>query len=187
MSDSAMLGKSGYERISHDFYATPDWCTKVLLNHVDFSPTVWEPACGDGAISRVLEAYGHQVINTDIVDRGIGATVIDFLSHDWSKSFPMHDNSADIVTNPPYGTLADDFVRGALKLTGRRVAMLMRNEWDCAASSMPLVNHPAFAMKIVLTTRPRWIEGTTTSPRHNYAWYVWDLKNTGGPVIRYDQ
>jgi len=37
-----------------------------------FEGQIWEPACGDGAISRVLEAAGYQVISTDLIDRGYG-------------------------------------------------------------------------------------------------------------------
>ena len=55
---------------------------------------IWEPACGDGAMSRILEAAGHTVISTDLVDRGYGRGGHDFLAD--------HETMADhIVTNPP--------------------------------------------------------------------------------------
>jgi hypothetical protein len=37
-----------------------------------FNGDIWEPACGDGAMSRELAAAGHTVISTDLVDRGYG-------------------------------------------------------------------------------------------------------------------
>jgi hypothetical protein len=72
------------------------------------------------------------------------------------------------------------------------VALLGRNEIDCAGPtrSQFFGSCPEFAAKIVLTWRPRWVAGSTGSPRHNYAWYVWtdDLAAnvaTHGPRIFY--
>jgi hypothetical protein len=41
---------------------------------------IWEPCCGDGAMARVLEAHGHHVVATDLVDRGYGETGRGFLA-----------------------------------------------------------------------------------------------------------
>lgn len=88
-----------------------------------------------------------------------------------------------IITNPPYddkdsGVTAEKSLRHALRLMEAEkgmVAMLLRHEFDCGKKRRDLFeDHPAFMAKITLRFRPRWIEGTTGSPRHNYAWYVWD-------------
>jgi len=55
-----------------DFYPTPPAGTRALLEVESFTGPIWEPACGDGAISKVLESAGHQVISTDLIDRGYG-------------------------------------------------------------------------------------------------------------------
>ncbi len=68
MTDPAMI-KSGYEREDNDFYATPKWCTEALLRNVEFHGPIWEPAAGDGQMSAVLEAAGHQVVLSDINTR----------------------------------------------------------------------------------------------------------------------
>jgi methylase of polypeptide subunit release factors len=52
---------SGYDRKVHDLYATPDWVTEALLRHVQFRGRVWEPCCGTGAITTVLQRHGDQV------------------------------------------------------------------------------------------------------------------------------
>ncbi len=89
-----------------------------------------------------------------------------------------------IITNPPYddaisGVTAEKAVRHALKLMEPEkglVIMLLRHDWDTAKRRHDLFrDHPAFTAKITLTFRPRWIEGSTGSPRHAYAWYVWDF------------
>ncbi len=46
---------SGFHRTARDFYATPEWVTEVLLRHVRFRGRVWEPCCGAGAITTVMQ------------------------------------------------------------------------------------------------------------------------------------
>jgi hypothetical protein len=184
MSDVLMLSNKNYERRAWDHYETPVWCTEVLLKHEDFT-RVWEPAAGKGAISNVLKAAGVDVYSSDIQDYGFGYDVKDFL-------LTWENDGRDIVTNPPFAEdLADEFINHALLLTknfGGRVAFLLRNEFDCASSRQNLfdVKSP-FAAKIVLTRRPKWIAGTKGSPRHNYAWYIWDWQWNKYPAIVYDQ
>jgi len=71
---------SGYAREGRDFYATPAWVTEALLAHIKLRGPVWEPCCGTGAMSRVIEAAGYQVHSTDIADRGYGQTGVNFLA-----------------------------------------------------------------------------------------------------------
>lgn len=187
-ADPAMLGTSSHQRREGDFYATPEWVTEVLCRHVKFDK-VWEPACGEGDMSRVLWRSGASVVSTDLHNRDYGVSHgVNFL--DIPVGGDRHVEG-DIVTNPPY-SIADEFVEHALELAepnGRKVAMLMRQEWDCASSRFHLFGQNShFAMKIVLTKRPRWIEGSTGSPRHSYSWYIWDFGMPSGlPVIIYDQ
>jgi hypothetical protein len=78
--------------------ATPDWVTEALLRHVQFRGRVWEPCCGTGAITTVLQRHGYGVTSTDITDHGFGTPGIDFLS---CQVVP--DGCRALVTNPPYG------------------------------------------------------------------------------------
>jgi hypothetical protein len=71
---------SGYDREGRDFYATPKWVTEALLRHVHLRGPIWEPYCGDGAMSHALAAYGHDVVSTDIADRGFGTPGVNFLT-----------------------------------------------------------------------------------------------------------
>lgn len=65
-----------------DFYPTPSWATKALIDHEDFEGSIWEPACGDGAISKTLEGYGgYDVTSTDLYDRGYGEGGVDFIDY----------------------------------------------------------------------------------------------------------
>ena len=83
-------------RPDHDFYPTPRNAVEELLKVEKFDGDIWEPACGDGAISKVLEEYGHTVYSTDLIDRGYGHTgaEYDFLTY-------KHPSN-NIITNPPF-------------------------------------------------------------------------------------
>jgi hypothetical protein len=63
--------------------------------------------------------------------------------------------------------------------------MLLRNEFDCGLKRVGLFENYPFSAKLVLTSRPRWIENSKTSPRHNYSWYVWNWGDYGFSRIYY--
>jgi hypothetical protein len=160
---------SGYERKERDLYETPEWVTEALLPHLRPILSVWEPACGSGKMTRVLARVAG-VVATDI------ATGDDFLEA---------EKRADcIITNPPY-ELATQFIERALSLTADSglVAMLLRTDFAHAKTRQHLFQHPAFAKKIELTKRIRWIEGSKGAPSFNHAWFVWDWQNLGKPTL----
>ena len=65
----------------NDLYETPEVATLSLLALEPLPPTILEPACGRGAISKVLRRAGHTVLENDIVDYGQGQdSVQDFLN-----------------------------------------------------------------------------------------------------------
>ena len=82
------------DREENDFYPTPETATEALLKKQKFEGNIWECACGDGAISKVLLKHGYKVYSSDLIDRGYGSTGKDFLNSDLKA-----DN---IVTNPPF-------------------------------------------------------------------------------------
>lgn len=62
----------GPNRAPYEFYPTPPEATRALLAAERFNGSIWEPACGQGHISKVLAEAGHEVISTDLVDYGYG-------------------------------------------------------------------------------------------------------------------
>ncbi len=92
---------SGYERKGRDFYATPVWVIEALLRHVSFRGPVWEPCCGDGAMSTLPAAHRYEVVSTDIANRDFGTPGIDLLA-----CRDMPEDCPNIVTRPPSGTPA---------------------------------------------------------------------------------
>ena len=61
---------SDKERQRHDYYATEQKATELLLDEETFDPVIWECACGEGHMAKVMEAHGYQVISTDLIYRG---------------------------------------------------------------------------------------------------------------------
>lgn len=186
-----MMGQrdSGYERKPRDFYATPSWVTEVLLPFLPDDAIVWEPACGAGAMVRVL-AQRHAVVATD-VEPGPDHIQGDFFR--WSsppRAGKLKPNV--IVTNPPYDK-AQEFTEHAIALMqpfGGMVAMLMRIDWDSASTRRHLfAGCPAWSKKIVLTKRILWFKpppgSTGKSPSENHCWMIWDWKQRGRATIEY--
>src|SRR3954465_3015373 len=95
-----------FPRQPQDFYATPAWVTEVLLHWVPLpSGKIWDPCCGDGAVARALEAHGHDVVATDLMDRGYGEGGRDFM-----LETRLPAGVTAIVTNPPYDNLFEFIV-----------------------------------------------------------------------------
>lgn len=169
-------------RAAHDFYPTPPEGTRALLSVERFAGSIWEPACGNGAISKVLQAHGYAVVSTDLIHRGYGTGGINFLTEQSSRA-------VNIVTNPPYGRgLADSFVRHALRLTqstGGTVAMLL----NLASLAHPLRHHqwarqPPSAVYILdnLTCWPNGIERGAAAEQR-YCWAIWRPGHQGRPSL----
>ena len=71
-----------------DAYFTPPQAVWSLLALETVPHCIWEPAAGDGAIVRVLEAAGHPVIASDIADYGAGYPLADYLTRAGSAGHP---------------------------------------------------------------------------------------------------
>ena len=100
-----------------DFFPTPRWATFALIDNEKFSGDIWECACGDGTMSKVLEETGCTVLSSDLHDRGYGEIGLDFLT-----STRYADN---IVSNPPFNS-AEGFVARGVKHARKKLALLLR-------------------------------------------------------------
>src|SRR6202023_1186785 len=100
-----------------DFFPTPPWATFALIDNEKFSGDIWECACGDGAMSRVLEQTGRPTYSSDLYERGYGDHGRDFLT--------PHRSADNIITNPPYNC-AEGFVASGVESAKRKFALLLR-------------------------------------------------------------
>lgn len=115
------LGASNHtdhERQNEDFYATDPKALELFAPKFSVHQKVWECACGSGELSKWLESRGHDVLSTDLVDRGYGTYGIDFLKMEKDNEVLnkwANGETFDILTNPPY-KYAADFILHALDL-----------------------------------------------------------------------
>ena len=170
------------DREKDDFYATPPSATKALLQVESFDGAIWEPACGDGAISKVLESAGHQVVSTDLVDRGYGTARIDFLMETRALA-------PKIITNPPF-KLGTDFVLRALALTTGKIAMLLKVGFLEGLDRARVYDEQPFARLWVFRARQTFLRGGSEAIQMNgdggmiaYGWFVWDRTHAGPPTL----
>lgn len=167
------------KRQRDDFYPSPPEATLELLSKENFSGAIWEPACGDGAISKILIEHGHEVVSTDLVARGYGESGIDFLM-EWKALAP------NIITNPPF-KLSEQFVTKALSLTTGKVAILQKVSWLAGQerkkmfTATPLARVRVFSYRLKFE-RPEW-EATGNGGMIDYAWFVWEHGHQGPPEL----
>lgn len=168
-----------------DFYPTPPEVTHALMQFIDEKGisagtddnapyledwNVWEPACGDGAMSKVLTQYVGHTYSTDIRETGFGIGGVDFL-----KDSP-HGVDA-IITNPPFN-LSEEFIRHAVS-GAPIVAMLLKSQYWHAAKRIGLFQKFPPAYVLPLTWRPDFLfdkrekGGKSAAPTMEVAWSLW--------------
>jgi hypothetical protein len=163
-----------------DFFPTPSWATFALIDNEKFKGDIWECACGDGTMSRVLDETGQEVFSSDLYERGYGEA-----GHDFLAATRTTDN---IVTNPPYNC-AEGFVARGVQQSKRKFALLLRLaflEGANRANTIFAKNPPSrvWVFSERITFYPSGVEpkgsGTTA-----YAWFVWDKNASGGTELKW--
>lgn len=157
-----------------DFFPTPKWATFALIDNEKFKGSVWECACGDGAMSEVIADAGHAIDSSDLYDRGYGE-----IGHDFLTTNRRADN---IITNPPYNS-AEGFVATALKQAQAKFALLLRlaflegaNRTRTIFSAHPPSRVWVFSERITFYPKGAVQAGSGTTA---YAWFVWDKEHSG--------
>ena len=167
----------------HDLYETPEAATLSLLTIEPLPPRILEPACGRGAIGKVLRSAGHTIIENDIVDYGLGQdSVQDFLNFKPA----LADEIDAIVTNPPY-RLAQQFVRHALTLCPRVIMLLRLTFYESerrrdVLDGAGLVRVHVFRNRLPMMHRDGWAGNRVSNPTA-FAWFVWERGYTGKSEI----
>lgn len=176
---------SNKERQNEDYYATEPKATQLLLEVEQFSPVIWECACGGGHLAQVLKNNGYEVIATDLIYRGYGdKESLNFLEE------TLDEFEGDIITNPPY-KYALEFVQKALDSVqvGRKVAMFLKLQFleGKARKQFFLENPP----KVVYVSSSRLncaMNGDFDKYESSaiaYAWFVWEKGFKGDPIIKW--
>lgn len=178
--------------LANDLYETPEEATHALLRAEKLPRSIWEPACGPGAIVRVLRDAGYRVTATDLVH--YGSPDQDHADRDFLRELKAPNGVEMIVTNPPF-KLAGQFAAHALSLCPR-VAMLLRLSFLesgnakttagrarlIALDSGQLARVHVFRNRLPMMHRYGWTGNRVSNPTP-FAWYVWDRGHRGKPEI----
>jgi hypothetical protein len=171
MDGTILSNRSAVDRNKTDFYATPTEVTVALLDFLEskelISPEclIWEPACGNGAMERVMRDRGYTVLGTDLYPQVPGVGSVNFLQTrtpycDW------------IITNPPFSK-ATEFITQALEL-GKPCAFLLKSQFWHAKSRLTLFRENPPSYVLPLTWRPDFLYGAKSgSPTMECLWTVW--------------
>lgn len=180
LMDTVAMRKPALEqRRADDFYPTgqPEAIRALLARdgrRIRQIGSVWEPACGDGALVREIRTAGIPCVASDLIDRGCADSSI-------ADYFAVLDSPCQaIITNPPYALInARDghgrWLRHALDMPSwRYMALLLSWDWPAARQN---------GLGVLLDISPfsycylmRWkldFTGEGSPPQRN-GWFVWD-------------
>jgi hypothetical protein len=175
---------------SLDWFATPPWATRALIECVLdkrgigkealATQCVWEPAAGEGHMAEVLREYFAHVYASDVHDYGRDYPVGSFVGEgidcsNWPTTIRHYPHW--IATNPPFN-LAAEFAERALAESDRGVALFARTAWleggdryRSLFSQRPPTTVALFSERVPLT-KGGWNPDASTAT--SYAWVIWE-------------
>ncbi|MFN3624397.1 MAG: hypothetical protein ACK4TP_10080 [Hyphomicrobium sp.] len=162
-----------------DFFPTPPWATRALMEHVlspdDFEGCDVHDGCaGEGHMAEVLREYFGEVHASDVRDYGMGYGVGSFTG-EGADLYRLPERPDWIVMNPPFNA-GVAFARKALGEARFGVALLVRNSWleskeryelfsECPPSTVAV-----FSERVPMT-KGRWDPEASTAT--SYVWVAW--------------
>jgi len=178
MKKSSALAYVGHnakgDREENDFYPTPESATLALLEKQTFEGDIWECACGDGAISKVLLNKGYKVYSSDLINRGYGSSNVDFL-----QSNLKADN---IVTNPPFN-LSLEFALKALQCVRKKAVFFHKLVFLESKKRQQQLFKLNKLEKVFIIPGRLAFKGYKTGGLMCFAWFVFDVNYNGKPTI----
>ena len=183
---AAVKSQSLWARKASDYYPTPVDGTESLIpvlkamRRPDGSPIkrIWEPACGDGRLARVLEWHGFEVVATDLREYpGYGIGGIDFLLQSPQDALGLVGDIDAIITNPPF-SLAEEFIRRSHLFTPNVAMLLKQTFWNVGGRSRGLWFDHMPDLELKLTWRLAFLaKERGNSPLMDCMWSVWNGDN----------
>ena len=175
--------RSSYDRVNNDWYIEPDWCVDLLRENVNLRDGIHDPCAGIGTIVNNFIEAGIWATGSDIVNRGAGFDVQDYLTDPTVRR--------NIVTNPPY-KLTEKIVRHALAHTEHRVCVLVPLNFLAGQKRHSFYIDTPVEKIVILSRRPSMPPGEMLVQhgeeyRKNgsidFCWIVWNNQYEGGPTM----
>ena len=169
---------------AYDYYATEPKATEILLENEKFQNVIFEPAAGEGHISKVLKRAGYTVVTSDIVARGES---LDFIQ----DFFDIHylSDGVDIITNPPY-KYALEFCQHGLSLLkpNGKLALFLKLTFLEGKKRKELFSEYPPKVVYVFSSRVCCGKNGVFNPKENavaYAWFICEQGYKGETVIKW--
>lgn len=190
-STFVQLGASNHtvkDREINDYYATDPKALEIFLDklkkdNIELHKSIWEPACGEGHLSKVLEKRGYNVYSSDLIARGYG----------WESDFlqtKVSNLNIDILTNPPY-KYAKEFVEKALEIqvNGYYTIMFLKIQFlEGQARKNLFKKYPPKYVYVNSKRQICYINGDMSKKMSSascYCWFIWEKGWKGDPSIRW--
>lgn len=174
-TSTAVMQRRHEAHDSLDYFPTPAWATRALCEFIkQIDPNLstkraWEPACGEGHMTRPLAEYFELVYGSDVATYGHGS-VRDFL-------FPGDEPEFDwIITNPPF-RLAEQFAHTMIDRAREGCAVLVRSAFlEGIGRYSDLFSKRKPSAILQFTERVAMVKGKVdekASSATAYSWIVW--------------
>ena len=175
----------------YDFYETPSWSTELIIdrllkdNVLQENEQILEPCCGAGAISKVLEDKGFEVYSSDIQEE-------DFIyGENGVDVYKLPDGICrTIITNPPYNMMTkNNMLEQFLRISNEKVILLLNIYYLSSTERYEMLKNSHLQYVYVhserVTMYPYGEEKPKSSGTKMFAWFVWNKKYNGEPIIRW--
>ena len=116
--DSVLICGQRNQRNKHDYYSTPPYVMKALVDTINLNGLILDPCCGKGEMGKFFKSLKYKVVEIDINADNHGYGVKD----DFLNFTSPVDN---IVANPPFSH-ALEFIEHSLRLARKKVCMVTR-------------------------------------------------------------
>lgn len=179
MTGKNFSGNNMGQRRKSDLYETPYSMVQQLLDvePFDINAITLEPACGNGAILKVLRNNGFSLA----------------YGYDRERNFLSETvQHCQIITNPPF-SLAYEFITTAKRIATEKFAFLLplsylhgkqRLDGIYSDKTFPLSRVYVFCRYPMLGD-PLREDGKYRTGMMVYAWFVWDRQHASEPNIRW--
>jgi hypothetical protein len=173
----------------YDFYETPQWATEKAVEQMIIDgilskyDEIYEPCCGAGAMTKVLEIYFKNVKKSDIqtADYIDGKKGVDV--------YEIGDDVCDVVfTNPPYDRMTrDNMLDEFLRISKKKVILLLNIFYLSSKDRKKMLENSCLRHIYIHSDRVTMYPYGEEKPKNGgtkmFAWYVWDKEYKGKPTI----
>lgn|SRR3990172_10307145 len=153
-----------------DKFYTPEKAVNILLKYISIEGSIFEPCCGNGAISNQLET-SYSTVETNDIDPEIKSDYKFDASKEWCWSSKIWDW---IITNPP-DTYAAKILKYSYHHTRHGIAFNLPINFlePCEDRKDFLFLFPI--SHLIVMPRMSYLENNRKD-RKTRAWFVWDKR-----------